>query len=177
MLQFLLLTSLLLFNSIFIFNKTSKIPSGKTTYKRLNLDRKKPFVVSFGTSISQTDFNLPNTVNPKWIAQQLHSLTKKQVKQFEWLKEPNRIWYLLRSLPNISCSSCLKNLNTNDLDPLTDEKIIDSLIKNLIENINETQFIITMCPYCLSKDIKTTQKSYPHFTNDHKKCCLNKWNI
>lgn len=150
-------------------NQSPKFPSGKQTYQELNQDPGNPFVISFGTSMSQTQCTSQNTVNPDYITSRLQEVAQKQSNPNEWLKHSGRIWYVLKSLPSVTCSHCNKTTIPEKLDLINDVKTIEYIIKNVSKNKSAITLTMTKCPSCKkSKGLTKTSKNIPIFTKAHK---------
>ncbi len=147
-------------------------PDGKATYQELNKDPNNPFVLSIGTSMSQTK-HLANTVHPTFIRKKLQELIKNlsTTKAANWLKNKNRYWFTLNSLPTYICK------NGDFIDPITigrDKNSIETemLFTNLAENKSADQLTLTKCPCCEAEIIQETKRKDPIFTQNHENALL-----
>lgn len=136
------------------------IPPAEQTYKELNSDPNNPFVMSIGTSMSQTE-HTDNIIHPTYLSKLLQKKSKKQKSQAQWLKD--RWGYVVASTPNISCNNCKLDvlLETTKQDHV----LVDVLIKVLTNNTTNS-LTFTQCPWCNSTDIIQKPKSLHIFTNE-----------
>lgn len=144
---------------------------GAQSYKDLNSDTIKPFVVGVGTSMSQTH-QVENTVSDSFIRSALQSVVKKlPVKKAEaWLKSPDRIWYILRSLPEYSC----ENGHVTDpvkLDLVADSGKITAMLTDMAHHRVGSALTITHCPDCQAP-VTERVKVVPVFTKSHQEAML-----
>lgn len=145
-------------------------PSAKDTYTILNQDPENPFVLSFGTSMSQTHHTC-NTVNPDFERKKLQQIAQKDSNPKAYLSHKDRIAYVLRSLPIITCEKCQITIDPLDLEPITDSELISNIIDELAQNISETQLTLKQCPHCHGNIIELPQKR-AIFTDQHKHAML-----
>lgn len=145
------------------------------TYQKLNSDiATEPFVVSFGTSMSQThDTN--NTCHPTFILQQLQMLAQRSKDPQAFLANKDRIWYLLNALPYLSCVNCHKTFKPDQFDPEQDKKLIQNIISDLATQTTAQQLTITKCPSC-SGPITLEQKPIQAFTDAHRQAMVDQIN-
>lgn len=145
-------------------------PYAKDTYAILNQDPENPFVLSFGTSMSQTE-HTNNTVHPYFIRKQLQKLAQNNSNPKTYLSHKDRIGYLLRSLPIITCQDCQTTINPSDLEPITDSELISNIIDELMHNLSETHLTLKQCPNCHGNVTELPQKR-ALFTDNHKQAML-----
>jgi len=154
----------------------NKFPSGKETYKALNQDLDNPFIVSFGTSMSQTECT-SNTVHPDFISSQLQKIAQQQTDPQAWLGHSGRIWYVLKSLPAATCSDCKKTTDPEKINLETDATIIEYIIKNIAKNKSARFLTMTKCPHCKhAKTLSFATKEIPAFTQAHKQAMAYQYN-
>lgn len=146
--------------------------NGKEIFQNLNRDPNNPFALSIGTSISQTK-RLENTVNPKFIREKLQSLMQKipEAKSADWLKNKDRYWFVLDSLPTYFCK------RGDFIDPVAigkDKHSVQTqnLFENLAANRLSSKLNLTKCPYCDSDIVKEDVIADPVFTKKHESAML-----
>ena len=122
-------------------------PQGKDTYQALNADKNNPFVISFGTSMSQTH-QTSNTVNPDHIRSMLHAIAQEQTDPQSWLESKDRIWYVLKSLPKVRCSKCGTIFNPSNVNPAKNKRLIKLLIKDIATNTTADKLSMRRCLKC-----------------------------
>jgi len=121
---------------------------GKKAYEYLMHDRSMPFAMGIGTSLSQTHIS-DNTVNPEFIRKKMLEIAKKMSLEEgkKWLTAENRVWYLLRSMPQYTC----KNghiINVTLLDSSFKKLALDDILYDFIVK-NELR--LETCPVCQEK--------------------------
>ncbi len=155
----------------------NQFPSGKETYRSLNQDPNNPFVISFGTSMSQTNNTATNTTNKNFISSQLQTLAQEQKDPQAWLGHSKRIWYVLRSLPAVTCSYCKVSTNPEQLNLEHDVATIEFIIKNLAKNKSARTLTMTKCPHCKhSKTLKAISTESQTFSQAHKQAMAYQYN-
>lgn len=157
-LQLLLLVGIIHVNGL-VFAK-EKFPQGKNTYQALNADENDPFVISFGTSMSQTHQTC-NTVNPEHIRSTLQTIAQQQADPQSWLESKDRIWYVLRSLPKVACSHCSTVFDPSSLNPEKNKLLIKKLIKDLASNHSANKLTMKRCLKCSHKNSLIEQPKSP----------------
>ncbi|HSW75642.1 MAG TPA: hypothetical protein VLG50_01245 [Candidatus Saccharimonadales bacterium] len=125
-------------------------PPGKITYQTLNADKNNPFVISFGTSISQTHQTC-NTVSYDHIRSTLHSVAQKQKDPFSWLEHKDRIWYVLRCLPQTRCNRCAIIFDPSTIQPEKNTRLVKFILKDIATNSSAYKLTMRRCPKCLHK--------------------------
>jgi hypothetical protein len=109
-----------------------------------------PFTMSVGTSMSQTHVT-DNTTNPRFIRKKLYEISQKKGKEKakSWLKAKNVYWYLLRSMPKYGC------INGHEIHAgqIADEIIVNKLLDDIVNHLDDNDFILTQCPICDSDKI------------------------
>jgi len=140
-------------------------PSAQQTYQKLN--QAGDFAFSCGTSMSQTNPASKNTMHPTFILKQMQKLAFQQSNPHAWLASPERIWYLLNALPDITCQQCNVTLRTNTFDLTADQKVIATIIDDLAQHPLASTLKVSKCPLC-SGAITLTPKDVPAFTDIQK---------
>jgi len=140
-------------------------PSAQQTYQKLN--QTGDFAFSCGTSMSQTNPASKNTMHPSFILTQMQKLAFQQSNPRAWLASPERIWYLLNALPDITCQKCNVTLRSNTFDLTTDQKIISAILDDLAKHPLASTLKISKCPLC-SGAVTLTPKDVPAFTDTQK---------
>lgn len=143
-------------------------PKGYETFKWLNKKETDPFVVSVGTSMSQTHQS-DNTVSDRSIRTALQSVMKKLPlkKAVAWLKSPDRLWYVLRSLPKFVCANG-HIIDPAAFDPKKDSKKIDDMFEDIASNRLGNELKLHICPECLDAITQEQAKPVPVFTLAHE---------
>lgn len=131
---------------------SSTFPPAKETYKILNQDDQ--FVVGVGTALSQANPVSKNTMHPDFILQQMHKMAFLQKNPRQWLGGAQRIWYLLNSMPNITCSSCGKTTTPHTLDLQQDKALVSTMLDDMIANSGSKKLDLSRCPHCQSGNIE-----------------------
>lgn len=136
---------------------SSHFPEAIQTYQELNSDPKKPFVLSFGTAMSQTQHS-QNTAHPDFIRKSLHDLAKKDTTSYyACISSQDHTGYALKALPVSTCSICQKTINPAKLNSKknTDTDTIQKILKNVAQNSSwSNQLTLTQCPYCQGRLIE-----------------------
>jgi len=144
--KILFLYSLFIFSYLYTAQDLSTCLDAVTNYNFLIKDvEKNPFTMSVGTSMSQTHVT-DNTVSAKFVRKKLYEITqaKGKEKAKSWLTEKNRYWFLLRSMPKYRCA----NSHKIDAAAIQDEKIIFNLLEDIVNHLDDNDFILTKCPIC-----------------------------
>lgn len=159
--------SFLLFSYLYLFSGEAafQLPKGcsgaASDYQSLTEDTNNPFVMSVGTSMSQTHVT-DNTVSPKFVRKKLHEIARKKGKEEakSWLKAENRYWYLLRSMPHFGCS------NKHQIDPamISEPQIINKILDDIVNNLDEKELVVTKCPICDTDRIGIIKEETDLFT-------------
>jgi len=147
----------------------SPFPAGKDTYVQLTSNPDNPFVMSVGTSMSQTH-EAANTVHPESIRSELQkALNKLPLKKVEdWIKDKERRWFVLRSLPKYCCENN-HEIDPEKLDPVKDTKVIDAMFTDMGHNRAARTLTISRCPKCEAKvNVTEILKPAPVFTVAHQ---------
>lgn len=122
---------------------------GAQTYAELN--QKNPFVMSVGTSMSQTDPSIQNTMHPDFIRKKMYQ--KAQGKDgAEWLKHEKRFWYVLRALDSWMCGNG-HVINPGSLDEKKDQKTIQAILADCAKPNDAKQLSLSKCPYCADPSV------------------------
>lgn len=164
---------------------------GKDTYTALNTDPNNPFVLSVGTSMSQTH-QTANTANPEFIRKkfndiikQMNPVTDSEIQAAaDWLQHKERIWYTLLALHNYFCHRD-HAIFPATLSPENNVEVINRMLCNVAKNsLNVSELTLTNCPfpYCDDNgcqhracDAQVTQistKDVPLFSPQHKKAMV-----
>lgn len=153
-------------------------PSAKDSFKSLNKDTKNPFVLSFGMSQVQADFqSLQNTPNPEFILTKLQQMAQKQANPRDWLSSKDRIWYILRSLPKVQCTQCKIIIDPPQLDLEKDSCLIERILDNLAFNRYASKLAMTQCPCCQSFDtLVVLPKNYIQLTESNRRAMIKQIN-
>lgn len=146
----------------------SESPKAAQSYAKLNENTANPFVVSIGTSRSQTG-DSESTAHPDYIRQQLQTLAKKNDNPRNYLSHPDRIGYVLKVLPVISCSHCHQQTNPAKL---TEQTLIDGLLDNVAENKDANKLTITKCPHCHNTSIVEQPRKQNILTPAHQQAMI-----
>jgi len=154
---------------------SENFPPATETYQRLNQDPKKPFVVSFGTSMSQTH-TTNNTCHPTFIRAQLQKLAQLNKDPRAFLANLERIWYLLCSLPYITCDQCKTTFKPDQFELQRDKILISNILTDLAAQKTETTLTITKCPHCLGP-ITAQANEITSFTEAHQQAMVDQINF
>ncbi len=133
---------------------TSKIHSAREIYQELN--NQSPFVISFGTSMSQTHHNA-NTVHPYWMRERLQKLAFESGDPLKYLKNSQHLCYVMRALPDAICSKCSKTIQPTKLDLIKDKILISLLLHETATHKNATKLTLSICPECNGALIEQSQ--------------------
>lgn len=134
---------------------TKEFPSAIDTYQELNGTA--PFVLTVGTSDSQTKaWELDNTAHPKFMRKRLQDLTAKStdprdsLSRKAYLAHKDRIGYVLRCLPPVTCTQCHKKFDPIKLNLETDKILINKLLNEVASDSNTTEETLSLknCPEC-----------------------------
>jgi hypothetical protein len=150
-----------------------KFPSGKESYTSLNSDSACPFAMSVGTSMSQTH-ETENTVHPESILFEIQNVVKKLSleKAMAWLKDKERRWFILRSLPKYTCENG-EVIDPEQLDPIADAHAINKILESLAHRRHYKDFsLLEKCPQGEGKILKIDKKSPPKFDDAHKQAMI-----
>ncbi|OGB86101.1 hypothetical protein A3J41_00105 [candidate division TM6 bacterium RIFCSPHIGHO2_12_FULL_38_8] len=134
-----------------------------TFYRELNAQS--PFVVSCGCAMSQTHHSA-NTAHPDAVLASLQKTSKTHKDSQGFLTHKDRIGYVRKSLPNITCPCGFK------FNPLSepDQKILTKVMLELtIQGPN--QAMILNCPNCRDV-IKTDPRQEIKLTAAHQQAML-----
>jgi len=135
-------------------------PPASETYQKLNLTD--DFTFSCGTAMSQANPASRNSMHPTFILSQLQTLAFQQDNPRAWLISPDRIWYLLNALPDITCHNCNITLRSNEFDLIKDQKIISAIIDDVAQHPLALSLKISKCPTC-NGAVTLTPKNIPAF--------------
>ena len=133
-----------------------QFPSARQTYQELN--KTAPFVVSFGTAMSQTHHSA-NTVHPDAMRERLQELAIKSENSFKFLTDKERIGYVLRALPEVICSKCGLHIQPTKLDLINDKTLIQSLLADATQQKTAKKLTLTLCPSCDGALIEQPRKT------------------
>ncbi len=136
----------------------------KKTFQELN--EAGPFVISFGTSMSQTH-QTNNTAHLAYMKNRLKSEALKSKNPRVYLASKDRIGYILRTLPSALCQNCKKEINPSKLNRDNDHAVIQNLVDQLNKNIHEN-LIFTNCPFCDSTQLTQQFKKEVVLTKSHQ---------
>jgi hypothetical protein len=160
----LLFYSLLIFSYIYGSQEASGFKhcmNGLKDYKFLTKDFLNPFTMSVGTSMSQTHLT-DNTVSPRFVRKKLYELAQRYGKEKakSWLSAENRYWYLLGSMPEYLC------VHGHEIVPggFKDPKIVDKLLSDIVDHLDDIDFMITKCPICDTDRIDIVKEQEDLFT-------------
>ena len=154
-------------------------PSAKETYLALNADKDKPFAMSIGCAMSQTEV-VNNTLHPDNVRKYLQAGMQKAESVASWFKSYNpgeraynwltkeRNWYAINSLKPVSCSDCHQVTNPQTLSPETDADTIANALKIAANNYQAQELELNQCPHCLSPEVTQQPKVTPKFTQAHQ---------
>lgn len=160
-------------------SELKKKQKSKTAYQPAatslkNIKQKKNFTIGPSFGLPQTQYHTAATCyNPNNIRALLHTEAKKQKKPYQWLCKQR--WYVISSLPDMTCHSCKKKvnfLNCKDLPKSAQDNLLLNVTSNLF-NPDLHEITITECPYCQSNNIKTSKHQYKEL-NKHRKNAINK---
>ncbi|MBP6892557.1 hypothetical protein KBB68_03165 [Candidatus Babeliales bacterium] len=160
----LLLTISFSFTSIIV----GTFPPARQTYEELN--EIEPFVVSFGTAMSQTHHSA-NTANPDWMSEKLQELATKSPNSLKDLQNKDHIGYVLRALPEAICSKCGTKVQPTKLDIINDAKLITSLLADASQQRTAQKLTLTQCPECNGELIEQSRKKVT-LTEAHKQAMI-----
>ena len=151
-------------------------PSAIDTYSTLNQDPANPFVISYGTSMSQARKDSANTANSRYIRSQLQKIAQKQSNPKIWLSHSNHIWYVLNALPIVICNHCNTQINPKTLTLQRDCQIIDDIINDISSQKSAKQLTMAQCPTCKHKnDLTELPSTTKPFTDKHKHAMTNQF--
>lgn len=136
-------------------------PPAHETYQKLN--QLGDFAWSCGTAMSQTNPASQNTMHPTFVLKQLQALAFKQSNPRTWLACPDRIWYLLNALPDITCNHCNITLRSDEFDLEKDQKTISAILDDLAQHPHAPTLTISKCPIC-NGSVTLTPKNLPAFS-------------
>lgn len=150
------------------FSNTPKVqgpfPPALQTYELLNQNPADPFVLTIGTSMSQTEIT-DNTINPEYLRRQLAFIAQKQKEPKSWLLE--RKGYVVRALPQYICQNCHVTIDPTLLDPSTVKKLISNLIW-----LDDKGLTISVCPTCQKTDLVESGYRNIEFSRSHWDCMV-----
>ncbi len=161
-----LFLSLSIYFAITTFNlATAVFNPAIETFSALN--QAEPFVISFGTSMSQTH-QTQNTAHPSYMKQRLKIEALKSNNPRAYLGHKDRIGYVLRTLPVLLCQNCNIEIDPTTLNLKTDHILIGNLVDQLTKNINNDHSTFTNCPFCKSTQLIEKPKKEVTLTETHK---------
>lgn len=158
--------SVMIFTLLLSFGLCADESIGKELYEALNQDPLDPFVMSVGTSMSQTT-QTDNTVNRHAIRKQISKKIahmKSDDEAVAWMKDKEHIWYVLQSLPRYFCTELNRVVDPALLNLQHDAAVVDEIIKNLVHN-RKKQTTLTMTDQTLlGSPVIEQEKIAPTFT-------------
>lgn len=143
-----------------------QFPPAGETYKKLNSDPKDPFLVSVGTSMSQTEIT-ENIIHPTFLSKLLYKKAQIQKNPTTWLKD--RWGYVIRSTSNITCKDCKQSSHLESIQQ--DDPLVNSILQNILHHETKN-LVMSECPFCSSKNIVQEPKQYPTLNKEDQQALV-----
>lgn len=150
-----------------------KFPSGKESYQLLNSDSENPFAMSVGAAMSQTH-ETQNTVHPESVLSEIQNVVKKLSleKSTAWLKDKERRWFILRSLPKYICENG-EEIDPEKLDPIADSHTVNNILEGLAHRRHHKDFAnLEKISDVEGNVVKINKKNAPEFDDAHKQAMI-----